>query len=629
MESPIRPLLLLSTLCLLTAGCSEQTPAPVTETATPSLADQLADNAFSLDPNEHYIPVLDAGDEVRLGARFDTLTGNIIASAPCIAGYEEVSRGRRNSQMRLVEVSDSQSMMRAMNIDASVQGGFLKASGGVKASFVNEQKYTQQSQHFLLYALANRQPRTLDPEHGQSLFDLTPEARTALNSSDPNAFRRLCGDGFIMSVYEGIELYGMLKFTNVSQDEKTKISTSMDGSYGVWKAHGSATSTVDSYAEQGRTSLTAELNGECSAVNTAGADTKTRWKNLVDSGSAMQDCAEKGSNMVSYKVVPYSGRLIKDWPERQQTDPEFSLILNYYARYGTILDSINQLLTARPQAYQLALLGRGMDFADLEKLGDEIRSKRLALVDLLDACQSSADPSNRNALCSSNQAMLNSLAGYPDPYLYWARLPLFFATEQPREAFLSEAELSQKLIAQIQQQKDSACAQADRYGYHRDPACPVDFTQLLQQAKGLIKVAPYDWPRNQGYVFVTQSTSTNRCMVAPGKNSAIATTAKCEKPYPKHQQRFLWRDSYQLFMRKGKKGDECLGGRDLASCDSKKPSQLWRFVPSLKDSTLGLLQSAENQCLHHANVDRNVTYKACTPDALEDDNFLWRAIAGQ
>ncbi|MEJ2396388.1 MAG: hypothetical protein P8Z77_16930 [Candidatus Thiodiazotropha sp.] len=135
MEVCIKRMPLPWALCLFLVSCSDE-PPPTTEMVQgPLLSEQLADNAFSSqDPNVHYVPVLDAGDEVRLGARFDTLTGRIIASAPCIAGYEVVSRGDTGSQMRLVEVSDSQSTMRAMNIDASVQGGFLSASGGAKAS---------------------------------------------------------------------------------------------------------------------------------------------------------------------------------------------------------------------------------------------------------------------------------------------------------------------------------------------------------------------------------------------------------------------------------------------------------------------------------------------------------------
>ena len=629
MKSPIWMVYPLLVLHALISGCSNPPPPPPTQGLSMTLADQLADNTFgAIDPDVHYIPVLDAGDEVKLGARFDTLTGKIIDASTCIAGYSEVERGNSSSQMRLVEVTDSQSMMRAMNIDASVQGSFLVSSVDAKASFVSNQKYTQQTQHFLLYAQATRKPRTLDPKDGETLFELTHAAHDALKKG-PSHFRTVCGDGFIASVYEGVELYGMLTFDNVSLEDKKTISASMKGSYGKWNASASATSTVENYADKGRSNLEVSLNGQCSAINISGDKVADRWNNVVNSSSSLQGCADKGANLVSFKVVPYSSQRIKDWPDMQQQDPEFSLILNRYARYGTILDSINQLLTDRANAYQLALLNRGVTFQDLEKLGDEIRAKRLSLLDLLNACQSSADPQNRASDCSTNQEMLTSLDNFPDPYLYWAQLPVFFAAEQPREAYQSDAQLTALIRSHLQQRKDNACALADKYGYTRDPACPADFSQLLQQAVERIRLAPYPWPLNSGYVFITQSTSTNRCMVAPGKKASIATTATCSKPYTKHQQRFLWGDNYQLYLRKGSGGDECLSGRELAHCDTKKPAQLWRFVPSLNDPKVGLLQSAENRCLHHANVDRNVTYKGCSADALTDDNFLWRAVSGQ
>lgn len=82
--------------------------------------------------------------------------------------------------MRLLEITDNYSLMKALDIDASVQGSYMGATASAKASFANSQKFTQQNQKFLLYAKAERKPKTIVPEQ-DTLFGLTDDARAKLN----------------------------------------------------------------------------------------------------------------------------------------------------------------------------------------------------------------------------------------------------------------------------------------------------------------------------------------------------------------------------------------------------------------------------------------------------------------
>ena len=590
-----------------------------------SLLESIAENSFASNAaNARFIPVLDSAEDIRLGARFDTLTGQIVGSSPCISDFSTSENGNQNYNMRLVEVTDNYSQMNALDIDVSVQGSYLGASANAKATFVNSQKFTQQSQKFLVYAKAERKPKIITPNK-DTLFKLTGDAKAVLH--DRQAFRDLCGDAFVVAIFEGIEMFGMLNYVNSSQASRKEISTKMGVSYGAWEASGSITSTVNKASESGKLTISAQLGGRCDKID-LGGDSKSRWANMINAAGKLQDCADTGGNINSYKIISYSSAFIRDWPYEDDKDPNIRQIIYYYTAYGAVLDSINSLLTNRENAYQIALLHRGVDLPGLDKLAAEIRLHRTKLKSLLTTCQSSSNPANRENRCLDESSLQSELAEFPHPYIYRAQLPLYFVEGKPVEAFLSNSDITDAIVSNnVQSPRDIACAFADKAGLNNYSGCPNSFDSILADAKDAVRVADFPWPLDHPYMFQTMSTSKNLCMVAPQPKVIVkATNCNFTKPATARQ-RMEWLKTGQLRYRNSDKdGVLCVEGRNSANCDSVRHNQLWRFVPDVANKEIGLLQNADGLCLIHSNVDKNVRYSNCYGN--ENKKFYqWKPIA--
>lgn len=615
------------TIAVALSACGP-TSEPPPQTAPPPPAagtDEVASTA--IEPNavgQRIIPVLDRGEDVALGGRFDTLTGEIIGASSCLQGGEPVDRGSSGSDIRLVEVTDTYSQMKALDIDVSVQGSYLGASGNAKAKFVQDQSFSQSSQNFLVYASAQRIPRTLDPHSDRVLFELTEVARNAIGDpADYNKFRKICGDAFIKAINEGVALFGMLTFENQTQTQKKETSGSMGASYGGWSASVAASNKVTTASESGSLSINVSTDGNCPGAAASGTDAASRWASITTAAVNLSECAETGANPMSFKVVPYSSQFVRDWPFDETSDPKLDELLYVHAAYGAILDTINPLLVDRAGAYKKALLNRGINFEKLDQLATTIRRERSELLALRKACQSNAAPDERTG-CGDDQTLSGTLAKYTSPYVYRAQLPLSFVDGRPIEAFMGDDQIKQEIMTRnVQYPRDVACAQSDASGSTSLPGCPDDFDAIRQAAEQVIVVHGPTHSRDGHYVFQTQSTGRNFCLVAP-TTEKITMAAQCDLKTPSaSQQRFHWESNGLV----GIRSKQCLGGaRKAVTCDDARPEQLWRFVPTHDNPAVGRIQNGAGKCLVHANTDRNVRLAGCNEQATDESAKLWKPI---
>ena len=614
---------LIATLTL--SACSSSIGPTSASTASVGSANgsQLIDTSGGLTAaGQRIIPVLDRGEDVALGGRFDTLTGQIISATSCLKGGSPVDRGSSSSNMRLVEVTDTYSQMKALDIDVSMQGSYLGASGNAKAKFVRTSNFSETNQNFLVFASAQRQPRTLDPP--PQFFELTDAARDAIGEpADYNRFRKRCGDAFISTIYEGAQMFGMLTFKNQTLAQKKQTSGSMQASYGGWSASASANQAVDSASDKGSLELTVDIEGDCPGAIPSGDDAKARWKNIGKAAGELSSCAATGANPMSFKVIPYSSQFVRDWPFDDAADPQLDELLYLHAAYGAILDTINPMLIDRSRAYQKALLNRGVDLAKLDALATTIRRERDDLLALRKSCQSSATPDER-AGCGSNATLRNTLASYTSPYVYRAQLPLSLTRGRPVEAFIPDEQLKQTIFNRnVQFPRDVACAQSDAAGGTKLPGCPHDFDQIRQVAMAKIAVHGPVNSRDGLYVFQTQSTGRNLCLVAPTLEK-ITTAATCDLKTPsKSQQRFNWMHDGLIGIRTG----QCLGGdRKAVRCDAKRIEQLWRFAPAPDNPEIGRIQNGDGKCLAHTRTDKLVRIKSCRGKTDDEMAEMWKPI---
>lgn len=615
------------------SGCAGEEEGGIesTETTVGPMA-YLADDSFQENRiGARFVPVLGDAANLQLGARFDTLTGQLFPAGRCVArsSYSPRSQGGRGFQIRLVEVTDSYSQMKALDIDASVQGSFLGASGKFKSKYGLKQTFTQNSQNFLLYAKDTPKPQTMEPTSG-TLFTLTGDAEKVLG--DPQKFRALCGDAFVVTIFEGIELYGMLTFTDVNQSEKKDISVALSASYGHWSASGDANHTVNSAFNNKKASFALQINGLCDLGDLG--DSQKSWNAAIGAAAKLPGCAKTGANPVKFKVVPYSSTFIRGWKDAEGDDPDLNGLLYYYSAYGALLDSINPLLTNRTNAYKLALLDRGQDLDTLETLADKIRGQRKGLIELLEGCQSVA-PKDRLGDCQ-NQPTLQSYLNdnYLHPYIYRAQLPLFFTDSKPTEAFWKKQRLADAILqSNVQYPRDVACNAADQSGAST-PACPDDYPEIKEEAKQKIHVAAPLVPRETHYVFQTESTSAQSyCLTAGPKLKTETTVSRCHGG----RQRLLWLENGLLKIRSAPQpqcvnASKHIGGKaGNQVCDvTRWPTQQFRFVatrtlPKNQETEYkhGMLQTAYGLCLDQPTTSTTEVVSAeCDPT---DSSLLWTA----
>ena len=166
----------------------------------------------------------------------------------------------QNASLRLIQTTGSDSMDVALNVGLSsgAKGSYegfsgsadFKANYGLKthyattddvlvanASVVNGASYVVPSGSFSDVAspLVQRAPA------GQ--VHLTSQVEELLEK-DPEAFRDLCGDGFVTSIVSGADLYFVLHFSNLDHSTRVQLDTTIKASGGfgdAFSATGEAT----------------------------------------------------------------------------------------------------------------------------------------------------------------------------------------------------------------------------------------------------------------------------------------------------------------------------------------------------------------------------------------------------
>lgn len=569
-------------------------------------------------------------DIATLGRAFDSVTGEFVGTGGCLTDFAAGSGGGPETTIRLVEVTDQYSLMNALDIDVSAQGKVFGVGASGKGKFVTSVKVTQNRQSFALYARADRTGQTIVPAQGKSFLSLTDQALGFLRTSE-DEFRERCGDSFVSAIYVGAEAFGLLSFTEQSRDKRREIAVSMKASAVGWSASASADSKYEEYRKSGRTEIVYNQKG--------GSDVPpSDWPSLKGSAGEVAKRAQgPDAVQVSFQILPYSKSVIGNWPDKPLTpSPDLVELVYFRGAYGTILQTIDDILANRDTAGRTWLLDRGITLAELSDLQVNVQSLRQAADKLIQACMTWRPGNAKPPGCGSTDELKRTLSVGPQlvhPYALLAHLPLQFAGSGVAEHFLGEGDLRTELFTRnLLTTRDAVCRfQADQGSPH--PACIAE-GELETRYQARIPVrAPTVGSDNGFVVFESESTSRRQCLTAAKAGvkdqAAFASTCNLAKPAAALQ-RLQWAGSGQLIIRKGAclAGANKLGARPAPhTCDTKEAFQLWRFVPTRQTTTdaakavHGMLQNAHGWCLQHAGAAPNIAAAVCNPT----DATLWTA----
>ncbi|WP_162914537.1 hypothetical protein [Desertibaculum subflavum] len=569
-------------------------------------------------------------DVATLGRAFDSVTGEFVGTGGCLTDFTAGAGGGPETTIRLVEVTDQYSLMNALDIDVSAQGKVFGVGASGKGKFVTSVKVTQNRQSFALYARADRTGETLVPEKGKSFVNLTDQALGFLKTGE-DEFRERCGDSFVSAIYVGAEAFGLLSFNEQSRDKRREIAVSMKASGVGWSAAASADSKYEEYRKSGRTEIVYNQKG--------GSDVPpSDWASLKGSAGAVAKRAQgPDAVQVSFQILPYSKSVVGNWPNQPLTpSPDLLELVYFRGAYGTILQTIDDILADRDMAARVWLLDRGVTLAQLGDLQVKVQSLRQAADNLIQACMTWRPGKAKPQGCGSTDELKRTLTAGPrlvHPYALLAELPLQFAGGGAAEHFLSEGDLRTELFTRnLLTTRDAVCRfQADQGAPH--PACIAESELQSKYEAGIPVLAPAVGSDNGHVVFESESTSRGQCLTAAkaGAKDQAAFASPCNRAKPAAAlQRLQWAGSGQLVIRNGAclAGANKLGARPAPhNCDTKEPFQLWRFVPT-RQTTIdtgkalhGLLQNAHGWCLQHVGTGAALAAAVCNPV----NAMLWTA----
>jgi len=547
------------------------------------------------------------GDDVQIGRPFDTVTGQLLGAESCLEGFTEFSDSEDagSFEKKLLQVSNTLGIMRALNIDVSASGRLFGTQVTGKMGFAKSVELNQTDLNYTLFATYQAEPRKIK-ESDDSGIRLKQVALDKINTSEAE-FRKSCGDAFIRTIFRGAEAYAVLSFSSVDESTRQKISAGMSASGANWNFDGKADSTVNSQSSAGKLSIVFSQTGGSanSEATEASTPVDTDWAKLKSSVESINQTP----NVVKtgYMVVPYESLL--SWPQDKSLTPSPDLLkLAYYrAAYGTLNNTVTTLVN-KPQVAEFThVLGRNRgagagDQSTLSTLQTDIQTASEAVKTLYGKCNS-WKVDNAAPACATDDALNASLQkDVPDPYTFMTRLPLQMVTT--RDAFQTGDDLAESLFQQnLVFARNGYCSQASMQGL-KHPAC-ISLQDLRSAHFDDLRANVTDtwYPAPGGYQFQSHFRNDATCLTAhqqKDKDKKLFMRT-CGPKAQEAKQRFDWTGTGQLRIR----SDDCVAGPEKAgsgvsphSCVSKEGQQLWRFIPlkrdanSSKPGTIGVLQEA-------------------------------------
>ena len=598
--------------------------------ATQAIAD--TDKIYSVSP----------GDDVRIGRAFDTLTGKFLQGDGCLDDkFEQFTDTHAQTEIttRLVEVSNTLGIMRALDIDVSASGKIFGSSVSGKLGFAQQAKLNQTSLNYTAFASYKAPPQRIKSQEG-----ISDDGKRYLDQGEA-AFRRKCGNAYVATIYQGAEAFGLLTFTDVSRDARQKISASASAAGLNWSASADLTATVNQQSENKNLILIYNETGGAETLGaTDGTDADSSWSDLLRKVDGLKS---RPPAYIAFQVLPYDG--LPKWNRPpMQDNPDIVKLIYYRAAYKTLLNTVTPLVKAPFESEFTNVLGRHRgkgagDEASLGSLQQTLLDGQGALKTLIDTCMSWTPPTKQEGeakkagACADTETLSSTLQDSSvaeDPYLLMARLPLAVHKTDYKSAFMLGDDLAKAIFEQtLLDARNGYCDQSAISGLATHPGC-IDPNKLTDTYLREVRANVTDvwYPKPGAYEFQSLYRRDKTCLTAEtgGSSSQRLFMQSCKKD----RQRFDWRNTGQLRIRQG----QCIAAsvKDKAplaphNCISKEGVQMWRFIPldrdagSDKPGTKGLLREAGyGRCLYwgvpKSGKKTIVQTRPCNP---RDSKQIW------
>lgn len=378
------------------------------------------------------------------------------AAATCIAFETAESQPGQSKTMQLRAITSEYQLQKSLDIEASVKYKGAAVSIKGKAGFVSNLDMNSSYSNVSAYAVVDDGKFYVAPstnDHDKRF----PSAITLLDryadiaKSDPERFRRTCGDSFVASISKGGEIVGVLTFKTKSLSRQQEIKSELEGSGWGTTASASMRNKIGSLAND------TEMTIRYMQLGGSGDPIATNLDTFYDSITNLPKAVEEKPWFYKISLGRYDD--LPNWPQIDRLDqPDYrdmDELAYHYAKWGTLEKDINTILNetsdrlGRTQGY---LMGRGVSRDTLLTMEEEVRLKLQYMRRKIDDCQNESagtDPCQPGDLLAEFRSAQNGQEILVDDYGYRTHLPLPIEGSKTlqRERFLSAEDIKERLFA--------------------------------------------------------------------------------------------------------------------------------------------------------------------------------------
>jgi hypothetical protein len=384
---------------------------------------------------------------VELGSGFDSDAGELLTDKKCVL-FVAARKGGRQAAMSIRSVTDNHSLSKALKVSAAAEVNAVLGSGKGKAEYARSVEVNSSSLSYAVHAQVEATQRyargvPTDEAVRRRFFEQTagegdPDSAYArshiasgsailltdyaerLARRDLGAFLDQCGDGFVSSLFLGVELAGVLTLDSRDETEKESFAAAIEAQGPWWKAEAAVDHSMSEFSSSQKLKVSFHETGRSD-------------RPLPASAAELMDRAQNVKELLAdprlYKVAvtPYS-RLL-NWPLRQELELEDSAAGRLLYRYGAYRELFDLTLEILAEPDDWALDGGPWNLSGSSQklvhrvsqetvrgVQDDLQAILAQLRELIEDC----DDQGWDDECESWLAGIERLR---DPYSYRSQLP--------------------------------------------------------------------------------------------------------------------------------------------------------------------------------------------------------------
>lgn len=278
----------------------------------------------------------------------------------------------------LTKIESSEDLQRKLNISASASANFLVGGADAKFKFSEDVKLSSTAVTLLASVIVRNASWTVPPG-----IKFDPEVEPLLTAGNEARFRALCGDAFVHSITTGGEFYAVVQIQTNSEEERQRISSSIEGNYFTAKGSAEFNSEMKRIVQNSTVSVASKQIGG----KDADADPCLDVKCVASRVSALPASIAAAPVTTSLELLPYDVVTRKsDAVSRLDITTSLDTMRTINQQRNFTRDKLNQLVDVQSRSSLFALGAPNATLAEVTSAIASLNGNMTKLGDALKAC---------------------------------------------------------------------------------------------------------------------------------------------------------------------------------------------------------------------------------------------------